>query len=267
MDVLHFVNQPVKLAVSGMSEIDLQRRVPQGKTVEIFNELHERGRKMTAPSGNTVQASDDAVQVEESECCCYVIDGEHDFKRLCQKFDNIHWLHCEENSFVWKRSKGDMNLLRNHVSVGTSYSNLETVMELPQQVVLLISGPGMGKSTELSHLASVIKGADPNTCVVRINLNDHTNYLNQDEPSALELLCIAGRFDTHFPKYLLEKILLPAGNTVLLFDGFYEISPQYSDKVLSIVMKLRAMNVRKVCHEGKTRESIFFFVICVEAFL
>jgi hypothetical protein len=82
MDVLHFINQPGQLAVSGMSVLELQDSVPQGMTVEIFNELHERGRMMTAPSGNTVQASDDAIEVEESECYYYVIDDEDDFMRL-----------------------------------------------------------------------------------------------------------------------------------------------------------------------------------------
>jgi hypothetical protein len=76
-------------------------------------------------------------------------------------------------------------ILRNHVLVGTLYSDAKTVMELPQQLVLLISEPGMGKSIELSHLASVIKGVNPITCVVRINLNDHTDFLSKDEPSAL----------------------------------------------------------------------------------
>ncbi|XP_023706645.1 uncharacterized protein LOC111863996 isoform X2 [Cryptotermes secundus] len=114
------------------------------------------------------------------------------------------------------------------------------------KVVLLISEPGMGKSTELLHLASVIKEAEQSTCVVRINLNDHTDYLRQNQPSAVELLCRAGRFDTQFQKSLLQHKLLHAENTVLLFDGFDEISPTYSDKVLSIVTELRDVNVRKM---------------------
>jgi hypothetical protein len=205
----------MNLAVSGMSVRELQGEVSQGKTF---------------------QASHDLVQIVQSHCCCYEIDDEHDFKTLCQKYDNIHWLHREGNSFVWRGSKGDMTILRNHVSDGTLYSDVKTVMELPQQVVFFISDLGMGKSTELSHLASVIKRTDPNTCVVRINLNDHTDYLSQDQPSALELLCRADRFDTQFQKSLFQHNLRQAGNTVLLFD---EISPDYSDEVLSIVMELR----------------------------
>jgi hypothetical protein len=45
---------------------------------------------------------------------------------------------------------------------------------------------------------------------------------------------------------LLQHKLRHAGNTVLLFDGYDEISPDYSDNVLSIVTELRVVNVRKV---------------------
>jgi hypothetical protein len=163
MDVLQFVSQPGQLAVSGMSVRELQGKVPQGKIA---------------------QASYD-VQVDQSDCCCCVLNDEHEFKRLCQTFNNIHWLHRVGNSFVWRGSKGDVTLLRNHVLDGTLYSDVETVMELPHQVVLLISEPGMGKSTELSDLASVIKLADPNTCVMRINRNNHIDYLKEVSPVLL----------------------------------------------------------------------------------
>ncbi|PNF34692.1 hypothetical protein B7P43_G05486 [Cryptotermes secundus] len=260
MDVLQFVSQPGQLAVSGMSARELQGKVPQGKKVKKFDELHEHGkdpensaasdafqeRQIMDPSGSTFQASDDAIQEREIKCYIYVIDNEHDFKSLCKKHGNIHWLHREGNYFVWRGSEGDMTLLRNHVLDGTLYSDVNKIMQLPQQVVLLISEPGMGKSTELLHLASVIKEAEQSTCVVRINLNDHTDYLRQNQPSAVELLCRAGRFDTQFQKSLLQHKLLHAENTVLLFDGFDEISPTYSDKVLSIVTELRDVNVRKM---------------------
>jgi hypothetical protein len=82
--------------------------------------------------------------------------------------------------------------------------------------------------------------------LVRINLNDHTDYLSKDQLGALELLSRAGRFETQFQKSLLQHKLCRAENTILLFDGFDEISPNYSDKMLSIVMELRVVNVRKV---------------------
>ena len=71
--------------------------------------------------------------------------------------------------------------------------------------------------------------------IVKVNLNDHTDYLSQNDPSPKELLLKAGGFNTLFERSLFIYQMFTGGNIVVMFDGFDEICPIYYDKIIDIL--------------------------------
>ncbi|XP_069683092.1 uncharacterized protein [Periplaneta americana] len=209
------------LVVSGISIENLKKLIPLGKTIKKFDVRKCYGR---------------------SECRCFVIEEKEDFEKATHIFDPVHWLHKEETGFTWKQSKGSTSYIKAHLSDKTSIRNLPEAMLYPSKVKLLVANPGMGKSIEITNIAQEFKRDDPACWVVTVLLNDHTDYLNNlehftVENSVVELLLRAGEF-TDFARSSFTHELKHGGNIVILIDGFDEICPDYTDKVLHMIRQL-----------------------------
>lgn len=130
------------------------------------------------------------------------------------------------------------------------YENVDSVTDIPQRVVLVSAEPGMGKSALLTHLALGTKKAKPHMWVVRLNLNDFTQQL-EELPSNLQL--------HHTIEFLLEASAISAQwktlfrcklsimeNVCVLFDGYDEVSPKYAEKVALMLTSLQATKLQNL---------------------
>ncbi|PSN32604.1 hypothetical protein C0J52_26221 [Blattella germanica] len=214
-----------KLAVSGLSKEQL-RLIGVGDKIEQFNE-------------NT-------KSVEHSPRY-FIIKCAEDFNSLCKKYnEDIHWIHWSEGRFVWWLSNGSLKPIAEHFEdIEAKYDKIESFVNLPHKVVLILGEPGMGKSEEIKSLASQLKCLDKSTWVVTVVLNDCTEYLSKDQIDVRELLLKAAnisKFGTELFDYQLET----GGNIIVLFDGLDEINPKYTEKVNSMIEQLMTTKVRKI---------------------
>ncbi|XP_018570188.1 uncharacterized protein LOC108910146 [Anoplophora glabripennis] len=115
----------------------------------------------------------------------------------------------------------------------------ERIYDTSEKVILIIDSSGMGKSTVLIKLASVIKERRPHLWVIRINLNEYTRILrdslrkNKKTLTVLELLNSqeATKMTNNF-----EELVFSINEKVLLMmDGVDEISPDYTGLVLDML--------------------------------
>ena len=221
-----FTDEDVSLAVSGISVEELERLLPPGEKAQIYQE-------------NTSESVQDVR--------FFIIEGTADFCALCEFKDSIHWIHKKNKHFVWRRSKGDLtSILKYQESNLVSCGALEKVMQLPQQVFLVVGEPGVGKSTEMTHLNELLKKMDPCTWIIRVDLNDHTQHLMHDSSDPIKLLLAAAKILDELGRRLLEHHVNIGGKITLIFDGFDEISPKYSEKVLVILKDLLKRNVKHI---------------------
>ncbi|XP_069687940.1 uncharacterized protein [Periplaneta americana] len=217
-----------RVAVSEMSIHELQKLVPPGEIVEQFS----------------------ICETSDLHKCRYIIINDlEDFRKLCEMFNSFHWLKNNGDNLIWMQSKGKLAFIRRHIlqNVGpVMYTKVNEISKLPQNVVLVVAEPGMGKSTELSHLASELKQGNPTMWVVKVDLYDYTDHLSKDQPSTLELLLRAGKFNTEFERSLFKHEIHHDGNITVMFDGFDEISPNYAEKVITILKILAATHIKKI---------------------
>jgi ABC-type dipeptide/oligopeptide/nickel transport system ATPase subunit len=113
---------------------------------------------------------------------------------------------------------------------------------------------GMGKSTILSYLARLLKKSQPNFWVLKIDLNDHTNELEEADTKELKTPEAAVKFlvenviklKTEFERELFKKSCMETGNVIVLFDGYDEVASYYKDEVTQLIKSLLKTSVGKV---------------------
>ncbi|PSN40934.1 hypothetical protein C0J52_16263 [Blattella germanica] len=214
-----------KLAVSGLSKEQLCQIIGDGDKIEQFNE-------------NT--------NFVDNSSRYFIIKGAQDFNYLCKKYnEDIHWIHRSEERFVWMHSNGPLKPIIEHLEdVEVKYDKIESFVNLPHKVVLILGEPGMGKSEELKCLASQLKLLDESTWVVRVVLNDCAEDLSKEQFDVRELLLKAANI-SEFGKELFDYQLETGGNIIVLLDGLDEINPNYTEKVNSMIECL-TKKVRKI---------------------
>ena len=179
------------------------------------------------------------------------------FRELKKLYNNIHWIHVEEGSFLWKDTKGNIVIIRKYIdNTKCKKYNMENVMEHNDRTMLLVAEPGMGKSTFLSCMAHEIKKWKPSVWVLRINLNEHTNDLKNFEfeeesiEKCKEFLWNAAHSPEQDALNVTKEIFLQAleqtGKMVIILDGFDEISPDYSPKVEILIRVIRDETASKI---------------------
>ncbi|KAJ9601260.1 hypothetical protein L9F63_000555 [Diploptera punctata] len=218
-----FGKECMTLAIAGVTQNRLSKLLPSDEQVEIFNY-------------DTFMA--------KQECRYWLVETETEFTDLCKMKQDIHWIEACEQGFRWIQSKGDMSRIRNYFKQ-ESTRDADSIVGLPHKVVLIVAEPGMGKSTELTNIAHVVKQKDPSTWVVRVNLNECVNIFKCHN-TAVEFLQQVAKLNTQFEKGLLEHQLLSGGNVVILVDAFDEISPNYTKQVLDLLSKLSEYKIKKI---------------------
>lgn len=156
----------------------------------------------------------------------------------------------------------------------------EFIQENKHHKIIIISDKaGMGKSTVLTKISTCLK-TDSNLWLIRINLNDHTKVLyeewekrkkspNLKFSAADECECecegecefsAGGNFllnhlfaslehlklKIHLEIELFKKSLSDRGKIAFLFDGFDEISPDYTDIVIDLLKSLKKTKVEQI---------------------
>ncbi|KAJ9587583.1 hypothetical protein L9F63_018965, partial [Diploptera punctata] len=214
------------LAVSGATEAYLATLIPPGEKVEKF-----------------IPGSFDKI----ADCRFWLVESEVEFMALSRTVEvNVHWVEACEDGFRWKLSEGDMGSITKHCKEDPAiYGDIDKIIKLRHHVVLIVAEPGMGKTTEMSNIAHLIKSRDACTWVVRVNLNEWTSLLGQQVP-ALEFLQQVATLDTEFEKHLLQHQLESIGNVVVLLDGVDEVSHSYFHQVFCLLEELSKMKIEKI---------------------
>ena len=180
--------------------------------------------------------------------------NEHEFTKYCQDNTerNVHWLLKDKSgTLIWQRSRGSLRALREYIDTQNSLryrpENLDELLQKAQcQKVMLISDTaGMGKTTVLTYLSKQIKQKCRACWVVRIDLNDHTEVLEdqmKQKKGSVEFLCekllkLCYPFEKELFKQCCQG-LEEATKVVLMFDGFDEISLKYKETVLDLLQDL-----------------------------
>jgi len=184
----------------------------------------------------------------------YIIVGnknsESKFRELKKLCTNVHWIHVEENSFLWRESSCNIDIIRRYINeTKCRKHDIESVIEMRDRIMLLVAEPGMGKSTFLSHMEHEIKKRNSAVWVLRINLNEHTRALDDIEfeeeniDKCTTFLWSAAHSEEQaalkMTKKIFQQALEQTGKMVIILDGFDEISPRYSPKVNILIRAIR----------------------------
>ncbi|GJQ75354.1 hypothetical protein Trydic_g23533 [Trypoxylus dichotomus] len=140
----------------------------------------------------------------------------------------------------------------------------DLLKRVQQEKVLLISNrAGMGKTTILTHFSKKIKETDPSYWVIRLDLNNYTDVLEEEK----RRIHIEGTSDAEEKRgtaeaseflrknllkleFTLEERLfsemLEKNRIILMFDGFDEVSPFYNTILLSLLADLRKSPIQQL---------------------
>jgi hypothetical protein len=113
---------------------------------------------------------------------------------------------------------------------------------------------GMGKSTFLNYLAKFLKKSQPSYWVLKLDLNDHTNELEEADTEELnssegsiKFLCEnVMRLKSGFERELFKKSCMETDNVIILFDGFDEVASYYKDQVTQLIKSLSETSIGKI---------------------
>ena len=202
--------------------------------------------KEILPEGDRIQEFYSNTTVADRSYRFFLIEEEDRFTALCEIKENIHWIEFCGDKFIWKKSQGDMSHVIKYLQEKSlaNFSSQE-ILALPQQVVLIVAEPGMGKSTEMSNIAHMIKKNDPSTWVITLDLIQHINLLSQGD-DVLQLLQKVAGLHTQFQRCLLQHHLDNTGNVVVILENYDEIIPNYLENGFNLFDKLSSYKIRKI---------------------
>jgi ankyrin repeat protein len=186
-----------------------------------------------------------------------VATSEQEFKKYCLENPerNVHWLLTDKSGkLIWRKSRGSLRALHEYIDTRNPLpypqENLYEFFQKSQyhKVILIADTAGMGKTTVLTHLSKQIKQKFPSYWVVRIDLNDHTDILEDQMKKNIGTIEFLSqkllKFRYPFEKELFKECsqgLEKATKVVLMFDGFDEISPKYKKTVFHLLQDLNPL--------------------------
>ena len=264
-DTFKLTDKANTFAFSGLQADELKKYLPAGEKIcefvydetvknhsfKIVSYCSEIGLSTEWGDMKSYNKKGKEIKPEEVR---YIILGnnnpESKFRELKELFTNVHWIHVEEGSFLWRDSKGSIDIIRRYIDdTKCREYDVESVMEESDRTMLLVAEPGMGKSTFLSCMEHEIKKRDTLVWVLRINLNEHTQLLeNIDfEEGCIDKCKMFLWSAAHTPEQdalrLIENIFIrtseQTGKMVIILDGFDEISPYYTPKVDILIKTIR----------------------------
>ena len=268
-DILKKTDNAVTFAVSGLKANELKKYLPpgeaiykfafkEGKTNHSFRIVTSCSKPLLGVNCGTTITQYSGRKSSKQEDVRYIVLGkrypENDFRNLKALYKNLHWIHMERGSFLWKESNCSIDIIRRHVDKTKCEEYVvRRIMEHNNRTMLLVAEPGMGKSTFLSYMEHEIKKCQPAVWVLRINLHEHTRALDSSE---FEKECIdkflwdvaqsPEKDSLKLVELIFTEALKRTGNVVVLLDGFDEISPEYSRKVEVLITEIKERTAAKL---------------------
>ncbi len=209
-----------------------------------------------------ISSKTEKLKISNNLECIFESDDEKakcKFTELCDQYPKVHWLKYESNTktFIWQKSKKDLSILREYIDYNNctkSYSEQNLIQNNSQSKILIISDTaGMGKSTFLTHISKQTKQNSSNndSWLIRLNLNDYTNKLNeltgfQETDAAIEFLSDILLKKSSLLEQELFKHNIKTGKSIIMFDGFDEISPDYKNIVIDLLKALIKYNPKQL---------------------
>ena len=268
-DILKKTDNSVTFAVSGLTANKLKKYLPpgeaiykfafkEGKTNHSFRIVTICSKPLLGVNRGTMKTQYSRQKSSKQEDVRYIVLGkrhpENDFRNLKALYKNLHWIHMERGSFLWRESNCNIDIIRRHIDKTKCKDYvIRTLMEHNNRTMLLVAEPGMGKSTFLSYMEHEIKKCKPAVWVLRINLHEHTRALDNNE---FEKDCIdkflwdvaqsPEKDSLKLVELIFTESLKRTGNVVVLLDGFDEISPEYSRKVDVLIREIKERTAAKL---------------------
>jgi ankyrin repeat protein len=185
------------------------------------------------------------------------------FEEICKidEKSKVHWLKYESKNFIWQKSQGNLSILHDYIedkSYTKTYSEEAlTKEEITSKIYIISDTAGMGKSTFLTHLSKQIKQNvfNNDSWLIRMNLNDYTAELNErlknqtdfkKDDNAIEFLADIVLNKSCLIEQKLFKHNIKTGKSIIMFDGFDEISPDYKNIVIDLLKALIRYNTKQL---------------------
>lgn len=191
---------------------------------------------------------------------------EEKYEKLLNLINSERIVYCfkyDSNKLLLQRNRGSITELCKYLT-NSNESFTELDMLNKNGVIILSNIAGMGKSTSTICLSNKLKHLNPYMWVLRINLNQCTDVLedelyfraknqqrfnSKDSKSAVQFLInylIPNECTTNFEKRFFELLTLENKKVALYFDAFDEISPNYEHIVLELIDALSSTNVKLI---------------------
>ncbi|XP_064464868.1 uncharacterized protein LOC135376195 isoform X2 [Ornithodoros turicata] len=146
---------------------------------------------------------------------------------------------------LWSKSNGRLSHLR---MTGSDNYTTETLLNVPEKVVLVTGAPGMGKTVLASRLCTQLKTQDKKRWVLYVDLLQRMASVKTASPT-LEYLADLCQVQRCCPEFALFEESLKNGSpfqVVVMLDGFDEVSEKCRKCVLDLVQFLANKKVYKV---------------------
>jgi hypothetical protein len=166
-----------------------------------------------------------------------------------------HLLQRSDSHLEWIESNRDISIILNYIDEETSRSNSEDELTKRSAHITIISDvAGMGKSSLFCKLCEVLKEHEPDCWIYKLDLNDHSEALdeltNMKLQSPKEAVRFIGqqviKFKSNFERNHFTDSCFETGKVILLVDGFDEIFGSYGDEVLDLIKLLAQTKIKKL---------------------
>ena len=271
-DVLKLRDNEITFAFSGLQTDELKKYLPAGEKIcefvyderkksHSFKILSDFSKPALSTHWETMETHRNTEQKMKPDDVRYIILGykntESDFRELKELCTNVHWIHVEESSFLWRDSKCNIDFIRRNIDdTKCKKYDIERLIGHNERTMLLIAEPGMGKSTFLSHMEDKIKKWKPSVWLLRVNLHEHTGAFDnidigkQSIEKWKKFLWTAAHSREENALALKEETFLQAleqtGKMVIILDGFDEISPDDIPKVEMLIREIKERTAAKL---------------------
>jgi len=235
--------------------------VGEDSYINSFSTLAKFSKFRLSTELENKKAYNEAEQSIKPEEVRYIILGnenpDSEFRELKELCRNIHWIHVEDSSFLWRDTNGNIDIIYRYIDkTKCEKYDMKSVVENNNKTMLLVADPGMGKSTFLSYMAHEIKKWKLSVWVLRINLNEHKKELEDTEfkkesiDNCKNFLWSAARSPEQdawkFTKEIFLQALEKTGKTVIMLDGFDELSQENRRKVEMLIRSIRDETASKI---------------------
>jgi hypothetical protein len=144
-------------------------------------------------------------------------------------------------SLKWIESTAPVDLLKQFINENGKAVEEKDFFSFVNNPINVISAvPGMGKSSLINHMC---QSSPQNFWMIKIDLIEHSTYFEeQNSVDPLEYFYNYTNTKSKLTRICFD-LFAKAQNVIFLFDGFDEISPKFTDKVLDIIDYFKSKNM------------------------